>query len=80
MSNQRRGNWKPAAMNDSSRIDAMSLTTFCKHAKVILEERGEEDAAFYFGQVKIGCVMGEEFKLDTMMLPEFLVCNEIFSN
>ena len=30
----------------------MSLTTFCKHAKVLLEERGEEDAAFYFGQVE----------------------------
>jgi hypothetical protein len=52
MSNQRRGNWKPAAMNDSSKIDALSLTTFCKHAKVLLEERGEEDAAFYFGQVE----------------------------
>ena len=50
MSNQRSGNWKPAAMSDGGKIDAMTLTTFFKSAKEALERAGYDDCAFYFEQ------------------------------
>tara|TARA_Y200000002_G_scaffold79126_1_gene62326 strand:- start:1090 stop:1305 length:216 start_codon:yes stop_codon:yes gene_type:complete len=49
MSNQRRGNWKPASMSQG---DSMRTVTFFKYAKKLLEEYGHEDAAFYFEQVE----------------------------
>lgn len=45
MSNQRRGKWKPAAMNDNT---GMRLTEFFKRATEVLNQYGHDDAAFYF--------------------------------
>lgn len=52
MSNQRRGNWKPASMSagDSSTTNDMSLVQFFKSAKEVLQRYEHEDAAFYFEQ------------------------------
>lgn len=49
MSNQRRGNWKPAAMSDND-LNGMRLVSFFKEAKEVLERHGHGDAAFYFEQ------------------------------
>ena len=49
MSNQRRGKYKPASMHDGS---SMSTVMFFKQAKILLEQSGNEDAAFYFEQVE----------------------------
>lgn len=49
MSNQRRGNYKPASANDGS---SMNTVMFFKEAKLALEQAGNEDAAFYFEQVE----------------------------
>ena len=49
MSNQRAGKWKTASLRDGS---GMQTVTFFKIAKQILEQYGEEDAAFYFEQVE----------------------------
>lgn len=50
MSNQRRGKWKPAALNDGGQTNDMALVQFFKSAKESLEQYGESDAAFYFEQ------------------------------
>ena len=47
--NQRRGNWKPAAMQDNDPV-GMRLVSFFKEAKLHLQMQGHEDAAFYFEQ------------------------------
>ena len=49
MSNQRAGKWKTATLRDGS---GMQTVTFFKIAKQLLEQDGEEDAAFYFEQVE----------------------------
>ena len=49
MSNQRPGKWKTATLRDGS---GMQTVTFFKIAKQLLEQDGEEDAAFYFEQVE----------------------------
>jgi len=49
MSNQRRGKWKSAALD--SGLSQMKLRNFFRDCKELLEENGEEDAAFYFEQV-----------------------------
>jgi hypothetical protein len=49
MSNQRKGNWKPAAMDNG--MQAMKLRNFFRDCKELLEEDGNEDAAFYFEQI-----------------------------
>ena len=49
MSNQRPGKFKPAAMRDGDN-HGLALKTFFRKAKELLEEKGEEDAAFYFEQ------------------------------
>ena len=49
MSNQRRGNWKKASLD--SGLSQMKLRNFFRDCKELLEENGEEDAAFYFEQV-----------------------------
>ena len=47
--NQRPGKWKTASLRDGS---GMQTVTFFKIAKQLLEQYGEEDAAFYFEQVE----------------------------
>ncbi len=49
MSNQRTGKWKSAALD--SGLSQMKLRNFFRDCKELLEENGEEDAAFYFEQV-----------------------------
>lgn len=51
MSNQRAGNWKPAAMGDGDRMSIREVISFAKSAQEMLELKGEEDAAFYFEQI-----------------------------
>jgi hypothetical protein len=51
MSNQRAGNWKPASMTGGDR-SSMQLCMFVKTCKEVLENRGEDDAAFYFEQIE----------------------------
>lgn len=50
MSNQRPGKWKKASMADQ--MDGMKTVSFFKYAKELLEEQGEQDAAFYFEQME----------------------------
>ena len=52
MSNQRSGNWKPAAMQDGDRMSIRDVIQFARGAKELLEQKGEEDAAFYFEQLE----------------------------
>ena len=52
MSNQRSGNWKPAAMTDGDRMSIREVIQFARSAKEQLEQRGEEDCAFYFEQLE----------------------------
>lgn len=49
MSNQRGGKWKKAVLD--SGLSQMKLRNFFRDCKELLEENGEEDAAFYFEQV-----------------------------
>ena len=49
MSNQRGGKWKKASLD--SGLSQMKLRNFFRDCKELLEENGEEDAAFYFEQV-----------------------------
>jgi hypothetical protein len=49
MSNQRAGKFKPAAMRDGD-TNGLALRSFFRRAKELLEEKGDEDAAFYFEQ------------------------------
>jgi hypothetical protein len=59
--NQRKGKWKPAAMQDGGN---MSTVNFFKYAKEMLAERGEEDAAFYFEQCEEHLRSGKELSSD----------------
>lgn len=52
MSNQRSGNWKPAAMQDGDRMTIREVIQFARSAKEMLNVKGEEDAAFYFEQLE----------------------------
>ena len=49
MSNQRGGKRKKASLD--SGLSQMKLRNFFRDCKELLEENGEEDAAFYFEQV-----------------------------
>ena len=49
MSNQRSGKWKKASLD--SGLSQMKLRNFFRDCKELLEENGEEDAAFYFEQI-----------------------------
>lgn len=49
MSNQRGGKWKKASLD--SGLSQMKLRNFFRDCKELLEENGEEDAAFYFEQI-----------------------------
>ncbi len=49
MSNQRPGKYKAASMQAG---DSMNTVNFFKYAKEMLEDKGEQDAAFYFEQVE----------------------------
>ena len=49
MNNQRAGKFKPAAMDNG--MHAMRLRDFFRNCKELLEEDGQEDAAFYFEQI-----------------------------
>ena len=49
MSNQRGGKWKKASLD--SGLSQMKLRNFFRDCKELLEDNGEEDAAFYFEQI-----------------------------
>ena len=49
MNNQRGGKWKKASLD--SGLSQMKLRNFFRDCKELLEENGEEDAAFYFEQI-----------------------------
>ena len=49
MSNQRGGKWKKASLD--SGLSQMKLRNFFRDCKELLEENGEEDAAFYVEQI-----------------------------
>ena len=49
LSNQRGGKWKKASLD--SGLSQMKLRNFFRDCKELLEENGEEDAAFYFEQI-----------------------------
>ena len=50
MSNQRRGNWKPAALNDGDK-PIREIIALAESAQETLEIRGEDEPTFYFEQV-----------------------------
>lgn len=52
MSNQRPGKLQRKAMFNDSGSLLRQVITFAKEAEDLLEKNGEEDAAFYFGQLK----------------------------
>jgi hypothetical protein len=64
MSNQRSGKWKPASMNDGGQINEMTLVTFFKSAKEVLEREGHEDTAFYFEQCEEWLRSGKKITSD----------------
>lgn len=64
MSNQRPGKMKAATMRDDS-TEARALKFF-KLARVTLEERGEEDAAFYMEQMEDWLVRGGELPRESV--------------
>lgn len=68
MSNQRSGKWKPAAMSDGGKIDAMVLCQFFKSAKEALESAGYEDSAFYFEQCEDWMREGRSFNKDARVI------------
>lgn len=51
MSNQRPGKMKKATFQSSDSMLAQAIA-FARDAEEALERQGEEDAAFYFGQLK----------------------------
>lgn len=51
MSNQRPGRTHRAAMPNEGGMNITRLREFAVEAERLLEEKGEEDAAFYFGQL-----------------------------
>ena len=60
--NQRPGKYKSATMRDDT-TEARALKFF-KIAKNTLENRGEEDAAFYMEQIEDWLQRGNEFPRD----------------
>ena len=52
MSNQRPGKLQRKAMFDDNGSMLRQVINFAKEAEDLLEKNGEEDAAFYFGQLK----------------------------
>ena len=69
MSNQRAGRWKPASMQGG---DDMSTVNFFKYTKELLEERGEENAAFYFEQVEEHLRAGKPLSSDKNTIAKIL--------
>lgn len=67
MSNQRPGKLQRKAMFDDGGSMLRQVINFAKEAERLLEEKGEEDAAFYFGQLKDWLVdnPGKAFKEPT---------------
>ena len=52
MSNQRRGNWKPASLSDAGdKINIRTIIEFMETAANVLERDGKDDTSFYFQQV-----------------------------
>lgn len=49
--NQRAGKTHRAAMGTDGRVDLRELIDFMQRCESVLEREGQEDAAFYFGQV-----------------------------
>lgn len=52
MSNQRPGKYERKAMFNDNGAMLRQIITFAKEAEKLLTENGEEDSAFYFGQLK----------------------------
>lgn len=52
MSNQRPGKYQSKAMFNDNGAMLRQIINFAKEAEELLEKNGEEDAAFYFGQLK----------------------------
>ena len=52
MSNQRPGKYQSKAMFNDNGSMLRQVINFAKEAERLLEEKGEEDSAFYFGQLK----------------------------
>lgn len=70
MSNQRRGNWKKASLD--SGLSQMKLRNFFRDCKELLEENGEEDAAFYFEQIMDEINEGRSLPGDKRMVSKVL--------
>ena len=70
MSNQRRGSWKPARLDNS--MQAMNLRNFFRECKELLEEEGKEDAAFYFEQVMEELNAGRSLPVDRRKISTIL--------
>jgi len=66
MSNQRPGKVKAATIRDDS-TEARALKFF-KLARTTLEDRGEEDAAFYMEQMEDWLQRGNEFPRDNVSI------------
>jgi|SaaInlLV_10m_DNA_1039704.scaffolds.fasta_scaffold26896_5 hypothetical protein len=64
MSNQRAGKMHPAAMRDNGQVNEMTLVTFFKSAKEVLEREGHEDVAFYFEQCEDWLRSGKKITSD----------------
>jgi ABC-type sugar transport system substrate-binding protein len=63
MSNQRPGKRKPASMSDQMGA-GMKEVLFFKYAKEVLEQNGNEDAAFYFEQMETWLREGNSLPTD----------------
>jgi hypothetical protein len=61
MSNQRPGKFKPATLRDGG---GMKEVLFFKYAKEVLENSGNEDAAFYFEQMETWLREGNSLPTD----------------
>ena len=66
MSNQRPGKMKRAALVGPG--DSMLTVKFFKYAAKVLEDKGEEDAAFYFEQVEDWLRSGKPLSADEKMI------------
>ena len=69
MSNQRPGKMKPATLRDEG---GMVTVTFFKYAKEVLEQNGNEDAAFYFEQMETWLGDGNSLPQDTKKIAHAL--------
>ena len=70
MSNQRRGNWKPARLDNG--MQQMNLRNFFRECKELLEEEGQEDAAFYFEQCMDELNAGRNLPVDRRKIAHIL--------